>query len=73
MIDAAAHKDSGLLALLVEFVRYHWGAATSHEVGWHVEETEPRRPRFGLKESETTRYVQNLKATRSEAALRLLL
>ena len=42
-------------------------------MGWHAEAAEPRAPRFGLRESETTRYVHNLKATRSEAALRLLL
>lgn len=32
-----------------------------------------RKPKHGMKESETTRYVQNLKATGSEASLRLIL
>ena len=32
-----------------------------------------RKPKHGMKESETTRYVQNLKATGSDASLRLIL
>ncbi|CAK9036724.1 unnamed protein product [Durusdinium trenchii] len=61
--------------------KYNFGAATSHEIGWHVEAPRAatafsavRRPlRFGLKESETTRYVHSMKLSGSEASLRLIL
>eukprot|EP00434_Breviolum_minutum_P034338 symbB.v1.2.030387.t1/scaffold3413.1/size57303/1 len=57
--------------------KYNLGSATSHEVGWFVQSpaavTLLRKPKHGMKESETTRYVQNLKATGSEASLRLIL
>mmetsp|Transcript_43675 Transcript_43675/g.89209 ORF Transcript_43675/g.89209 Transcript_43675/m.89209 type:complete len:150 (-) Transcript_43675:70-519(-) len=56
--------------------KYNWGSATSHEVGWFVQppcSVTLRKPKHGLKESETTRYVHNLKATGSEASLRLIL
>ena len=54
--------------------KYNLGAATSHEIGWHVETPSVlRKPRFGIKESETTRFAHNMKATRSEVALRLIL
>ena len=58
--------------------KYKYGSATAHEIGWFLEETPAqkiglRRPRHGLKESETTRYYNNMKATGSEASLRLIL
>ena len=58
--------------------KYKYGSATAHEIGWFLEDSPIqkialRRPRHGLKESETTRYYNNMKATGSEASLRLIL
>mmetsp|Transcript_254 Transcript_254/g.552 ORF Transcript_254/g.552 Transcript_254/m.552 type:complete len:147 (+) Transcript_254:30-470(+) len=56
--------------------KYKYGSATAHEIGWFVEDSPQillRKPKHGLKESETTRYYNNMKATGSEASLRLIL
>ena len=58
--------------------KYKYGSATAHEIGWFLEDSPIqkiglRRPKHGLKESETTRYYNNMKATLSEASLRLIL
>eukprot|EP00931_Biecheleriopsis_adriatica_P096098 TRINITY_DN69747_c0_g1_i1.p1 TRINITY_DN69747_c0_g1~~TRINITY_DN69747_c0_g1_i1.p1 ORF type:complete len:152 (+),score=24.04 TRINITY_DN69747_c0_g1_i1:77-532(+) len=60
--------------------KYNLGAASSHEIGWFVENTRsahimglPRKPTYPLSSSEPTKYVNNMKATRSEAAMRLIL
>ncbi|CAE7357738.1 unnamed protein product [Symbiodinium necroappetens] len=52
--------------------KYKYGSATAHEIGWFIDESPTqkiglRRPKHGLKESETTRYYNNMKATLSEA------
>eukprot|EP00933_Yihiella_yeosuensis_P040039 TRINITY_DN34257_c1_g1_i2.p1 TRINITY_DN34257_c1_g1~~TRINITY_DN34257_c1_g1_i2.p1 ORF type:complete len:163 (+),score=5.79 TRINITY_DN34257_c1_g1_i2:89-577(+) len=59
--------------------KYNLGAATSHEIGWHADtpaaRSQPwqRRTFHGLTQSESTRYYANMKATGSEASLRLII
>ncbi|CAE8652207.1 unnamed protein product [Polarella glacialis] len=54
-------------------------AVTSHDFGWHADSPTsrarglPRHPVHGMTQSESTRYVHNMKATLSEASMRLIL
>ncbi|CAE8598485.1 unnamed protein product [Polarella glacialis] len=59
--------------------KYKFGAVTSHDFGWHADSPTsrarglPRHPVHGMTQSESTRYVHNMKATLSEASMRLIL
>mmetsp|Transcript_25231 Transcript_25231/g.75804 ORF Transcript_25231/g.75804 Transcript_25231/m.75804 type:complete len:161 (-) Transcript_25231:101-583(-) len=57
--------------------KYRPGSVTSHDLGWHTPATSclgaSRRPVYGIRLSEPTKYVDNMKATGAYAAQRLVL
>eukprot|EP00928_Gymnodinium_smaydae_P079524 TRINITY_DN63426_c0_g1_i1.p1 TRINITY_DN63426_c0_g1~~TRINITY_DN63426_c0_g1_i1.p1 ORF type:complete len:178 (-),score=27.90 TRINITY_DN63426_c0_g1_i1:42-575(-) len=61
------------------FDKYKESAITSQEIGWHVSPSSraslgvPRTPTYGMKQSEATKYRQNMLSTNSEASLRLII